>query len=536
MADDEKRANTKKCILLAKQYYTDGDLEKAIRLLEKSQRILPTPEAESLLRKYQAAPPKRRAPPPPCRPTPPTPTPPTTPIPKLKVPSGSDENISDRTEYDDVADDEFEYDISHQAHPEQNSAPQQNSADISNISSEANSSENTTLPQSKSNTIDKPSQDSEDQPDQPVVDASPSVIEINRILSIPKSSKHYFYTVLDLSYEASSKEIKKKYRKISLLIHPDKNQNLIDIEKDNCQSAFNELQEAYNTLSDDEKRQNYLTDQEKTPEQQQATTPKRTPTEVKLYKRRDNILYTGEINDKGQAHGYGEMQFSAIVMLSENTNSVDESLIDTDVKCTRIVAANFVDDEISESNVRIDFVVPGCVKEEQFYKGEYLIKGNRIYRNGRGVMRWADGSEYDGLWLNDKFHDNRKEFSDSVFLNKSGGYKYIGGFEHGLRSGQGMLRFFRPKPASYCGGFSRDQYHGYGTFQDDEQSYQGQWNHGLKQGHGHQENLKDGSKIEGTWQDGQVHGKNIQMYHPKAGVFRGEFEMGKRGRGVITKV
>lgn len=61
-----------------------------------------------------------------------------------------------------------------------------------------------------------------------------------------------YYELLGLSKTATTKEIKKAYRKLALKFHPDKN-------KDNKEAAekFREISTAYSVLSDDKKREMY---------------------------------------------------------------------------------------------------------------------------------------------------------------------------------------------------------------------------------------------------------------------------------------
>lgn len=63
--------------------------------------------------------------------------------------------------------------------------------------------------------------------------------------------KNYYY-FLGVDKESSEEEIRTAYRKLSLKYHPDKNDNDLFFIK-----RFQEIQEAYEVLSDEEKRKNY---------------------------------------------------------------------------------------------------------------------------------------------------------------------------------------------------------------------------------------------------------------------------------------
>ncbi len=65
-------------------------------------------------------------------------------------------------------------------------------------------------------------------------------------------TKRDYYEVLGVSRSATKAEIKKAYRKIAIKFHPDKNP-----EDPNAEEKFKEAAEAYEVLSDDDKRQRY---------------------------------------------------------------------------------------------------------------------------------------------------------------------------------------------------------------------------------------------------------------------------------------
>ena len=65
------------------------------------------------------------------------------------------------------------------------------------------------------------------------------------------SSKRDYYDILGLAKTASKAEIKSAYRKMALQYHPDKNKAA------DAEAKFKEINEAYQVLSDDKKRQTY---------------------------------------------------------------------------------------------------------------------------------------------------------------------------------------------------------------------------------------------------------------------------------------
>ena len=61
-----------------------------------------------------------------------------------------------------------------------------------------------------------------------------------------------FYEILWVDKNASTEEIKKAYRKLAMQYHPDRNKSDPEAEK-----KFKEVNEAYSTLSDENKRKQY---------------------------------------------------------------------------------------------------------------------------------------------------------------------------------------------------------------------------------------------------------------------------------------
>ena len=65
-------------------------------------------------------------------------------------------------------------------------------------------------------------------------------------------AKRDYYEILEVPKNASSEEIKKAYRKKAIEYHPDKNP-----DDKNAEEKFKEAAEAYEVLSDDNKRSRY---------------------------------------------------------------------------------------------------------------------------------------------------------------------------------------------------------------------------------------------------------------------------------------
>lgn len=59
-----------------------------------------------------------------------------------------------------------------------------------------------------------------------------------------------YYKILNVNEDFTKEELKKKYHKLCLQYHPDKNNG-------NCENEFKEINEAYGILSDDIKRKEY---------------------------------------------------------------------------------------------------------------------------------------------------------------------------------------------------------------------------------------------------------------------------------------
>lgn len=71
------------------------------------------------------------------------------------------------------------------------------------------------------------------------------------------AQKRDYYEVLGVDKNASADELKKAYRKLAIQYHPDKQTGKSDAEKKDAEEKFKEAAEAYNVLSDPDKRARY---------------------------------------------------------------------------------------------------------------------------------------------------------------------------------------------------------------------------------------------------------------------------------------
>ncbi|KAI9872777.1 MAG: hypothetical protein M1830_001207 [Pleopsidium flavum] len=74
----------------------------------------------------------------------------------------------------------------------------------------------------------------------------------NAELELKKSKRKDYYKILGVEKDANDNEIKKAYRKLAIVHHPDKNP-----DNEEAAEKFKEIGEAYETLSDPQKRQRY---------------------------------------------------------------------------------------------------------------------------------------------------------------------------------------------------------------------------------------------------------------------------------------
>ena len=76
-------------------------------------------------------------------------------------------------------------------------------------------------------------------------------------IELAKSKRKDHYKILGVSKNADDNEIKKSYRRLALQYHPDKNQGGSDNERAAAEAKFKDISEAYEVLSDPQKRRRF---------------------------------------------------------------------------------------------------------------------------------------------------------------------------------------------------------------------------------------------------------------------------------------
>ena len=66
-----------------------------------------------------------------------------------------------------------------------------------------------------------------------------------------------YYSILGVNKDATPDQLKSAFRKLAIKYHPDKQAGKSDAEKKEAEEKFKEINEAYDTLSDPQKRQQY---------------------------------------------------------------------------------------------------------------------------------------------------------------------------------------------------------------------------------------------------------------------------------------
>lgn len=158
--------------------------------------------------------------------------------------------------------------------------------------------------------------------------------------------------------------------------------------------------------------------------------------------------------------------------------------------------------------------------------------------SGSGAIQFANGSRYEGQFLNSRFHGHGK----ITYVN---GTVYEGEWIHGMRCGKGRAtspeghiyegewknglmykgRFTSESGHIYDGEWERNKFHGTGRFiSANGDTYTGQWNANLMHGSGCF-TWADGQVYDGEWEYNLQHGSG-RMTYANGDVYSGTFVKG----------
>lgn len=160
-----------------------------------------------------------------------------------------------------------------------------------------------------------------------------------------------------------------------------------------------------------------------------------------------------------------------------------------------------------------------------FPEGNYSGTVNHMGKpNGRGVMRFNDGSVYDGEWQNSvmvgegvcTYPDGRTEYKGEwrngnpdghgCFIY-SNGDRYDGSWKNGKMDGRGVYAFQNSEV--YDGEWKQNKHHGDGKFTYKSGNiYDGQWRHGKREGNGIFK-YANGDEFAGEYSDDRKDGLGV---------------------------
>jgi hypothetical protein len=148
---------------------------------------------------------------------------------------------------------------------------------------------------------------------------------------------------------------------------------------------------------------------------------------------------------------------------------------------------NFVDDIPNGKGIMINLL------DNSEYNGD-VIKGKK---EGKGILKFKDGTIYEGDFKDDNFNGNG-------ILRYNNGRVYQGNFKDGKMDGNGKFTWEDGK--TYIGTYVNDKKHGFGKLI---------WN--------------NNKYYEGSWVNNKQHGEGL--YYLNGKVLKGQFRFGK----IITK-
>jgi len=268
--------------------------------------------------------------------------------------------------------------------------------------------------------------------------------------------------------------------------------------------------------------------------------------------------YVGELNVKGQSHGYGAMKYKGKGRFEgEFVNGLRDGLGKYTYSNGWEYIGGFKDDK-RHGRGRL------VMGKDSYYVGEF-VKG---HKEGKGTLVSGDTVEYDGHFKEGKFHGrgtytNRhgNVFTGQFALHKfqgrgkmtyTNGETFVGNWEGGKkdhgrytytngdsysgdwkndeRCGKGTLSFANGD--KYEGAFRRDKMHGNGkTSFSKGDCYEGPFLEGKRSGRGTY-TFSTNAKYVGYWKENERHGKG-EMHYANGDTFEGIYCEGERKEGRV---
>lgn len=147
-----------------------------------------------------------------------------------------------------------------------------------------------------------------------------------------------------------------------------------------------------------------------------------------------------------------------------------------------------------------------------------------LTKDGEAKVTYPTGDVYEGGYKNGLRHGN------GTYTYSSKKASYSGTWSAGTKDGAGEFTY--PDGARYKGMWSKDKRQGKGSYYyTNGDVFTGDWVMGTKNGFGTYVNSKDGSKLIGTWKDGEIVEGKWEM---SGATFSGSFKNGQPlGKGTM---
>lgn len=141
--------------------------------------------------------------------------------------------------------------------------------------------------------------------------------------------------------------------------------------------------------------------------------------------------------------------------------------------------------------------------DSAIYTGQ-MLKDSQNIKQGYGIMKWPDGTVYEGLWENNLYNGRGK-------LYHASGDLYEGEFVDDMAQGFGIYR--HANGSKYVGYWNQDKQHGFGKEKwNDGSQYVGFYQDASKEGQG-EYRWPDGNRYIGEWRNNMLNGQGLFMWH-----------------------